>query len=37
MRLFGDEGTSLRLSLVDSVITTTGVVIATYHSIERPI
>lgn len=37
MRLFGDEGTSLKLSLVDSVITTTGVVIATYHPIERPI
>jgi dihydrofolate reductase len=34
-RLFSDDGTTATLRLVNSVTTTTGVVIATYHPVDR--
>jgi dihydrofolate reductase len=36
LRLFDDESPSIRLTLIDSLITTTGVVIATYRTTGRP-
>ena len=36
MRLFGESGPSMRLSLIDSVIITTGVFIGTYRPADRP-
>ena len=37
MRLFGEGGPTMRLSLIDSVTTTTGVVIGTYRPADRPL